>query len=215
MKSYPKSFDIRKSKISLKSKNSSFRSNKSNKSKKSKKSNKQNDENKNNDNEFIDYEDNYYGNEEEYNDIYEGDQNEILEAIFLETKNTEPNDLSENKINAYLDIINLDETKEKIWSYKCYEEICLIKLELDDNEEFIKFYKKLIEIAHLLKENMMPIYVKFTAEKFVNSIAKKKKISINHWLEDISKDFNVFQKDKVINSFSANITLHFLLLVNK
>ena len=49
----------------------------------------------------------------------------------------------------------------------------------------------------------MPVYIKFTVEKFVNSIAKKEKKSINHWFEDISKDFNVLQKDKVINSFEA------------
>ena len=192
--SFPKSFDIRKSNISTKkSKNNSFRSN------------KQNDENENNENEIIDYEENFDYENEDNNDNIEQEQNEILEAMFIEAKNTDPDDKSEKKINSYLDIINLDETKEKIYSYKCYEEICLIKLELNDNEEFIKFYKKLIEIAHLLQEKIMPIYVKFTAEKFVNLIAKKEKISINHWLEDISKDFNILQKDKVINSFAKQI----------
>ena len=36
------------------------------------------------------------------------------------------NAVNENKLNLYSDIISLDESKEKIWSYKCYHhEICL------------------------------------------------------------------------------------------
>ena len=37
-------------------------------------------------------------------------QEEVLESMFLETKNSE----NENKLNLYLDIISLDESKEKI-----------------------------------------------------------------------------------------------------
>ena len=61
----------------------------------------------------------------------------------------------------------------------------------------------------------MHSYVKFTTEKFVQGLSKKVKESINHWLEDIAKDFNINQKDKVINAFEANINLNFLLLANK
>ena len=61
----------------------------------------------------------------------------------------------------------------------------------------------------------MRTYVKYTAEAFIRELAKKVKESINHWLEDISKDFNIYQKDKVINAFEANINLNFLLLANK
>ena len=112
---------MRKTNISTKiSKNNSFRSN------------KQNDENENNENEII--EENFDYENEEDNDNIEQEQNEILEAMFIEAKNTDPDDKSEKKINSYLDIVNLDETKGKIYSYKCYEEICLIKLDLDDYE---------------------------------------------------------------------------------
>ena len=121
----------------------------------------------------------------------------------------------ENKINLYLDIINSDETKEKIWSYKCYEEICLFYLKFEEHKQFLIYYMKLREIAHLIEEKKMSSYIKFTAEEFVKQLSKKKKESINHWLEDISKDFNIYQKDKVINTFEANINLNFLLLANK
>ena len=41
--------------------------------------------------------------------------------MFIEAKNSENE--NENKINSYLEIIDLDETKEKILAYKCYEKI--------------------------------------------------------------------------------------------
>ena len=131
--------------------------------------------------------------------------------MFLEVKNSE----KENKIELYLDIINLDETKEKIWSYKSYEEICVIYIKNENHKLFLLYYNKLIEIAHFLEEKDIPIYVKFTAEKFVEEMTKKTKECINHWLEDICKDFNIFQKDKVINTFEAKFNLSFLCLANK
>ena len=42
--------------------------------------------------------------------------------MFIEAQNSE----EENKISLFSEIINIDETKEKIYSYKGYEEICLI-----------------------------------------------------------------------------------------
>ena len=40
----------------------------------------------------------------------------------------------------------------------------------------------------------MHSYVKYTAEAFVKGLSKKVKESINHWLDDIAKDFNIFIK---------------------
>lgn len=156
-----------------------------------------------------------YNEEYEYNseitDIVDAEQNDLLEAMFLEAKNSE----GQNKIELFLDIIESDETRGRTWSYRSHEEICLIFLESEEHEKFLFYYKKLIEVAHLIEENKMKDYVKSTAEKFVNVIVKKKKESINHWLEDISKDFNILQKDKVINTLEAGINLHFLLRVNE
>ena len=146
-------------------------------------------------------------------DYIEEEQTNILEELFIEAKNSENE--NENKINSYLEIVDLDETKEKLWAYKCYEEICLLYIESEEHEKFIIYYIKLREIAHLIEENKMRSYIKFTAEKFVQGLSKKEKESINHWLEDIAKDFNINQKDKVINAFEANINLNFLLLANK
>ena len=129
----------------------------------------------------------------------------------MRQKNSE----GQNKIELFLDIIESDETRGRSWSYRSHEEICLIFLESEEHEKFLFYYKKLIEVAHLIEENKMKDYVKSTAEKFVNVIVKKKKESINHWLEDISKDFNILQKDKVINTLEAGINLHFLLRVNE
>ena len=109
----------------------------------------------------------------------------------------------------------MDETKEKIYSYKGYEEICLICLKIEEHEKFIENYLKLRDVAHKMEESKMKNYIKYTAEKFIKEIIKKPKNSINHWLEDISKDFNIVQKDKIINTFEANINLHFLLVANK
>ena len=91
----------------------------------------------------------------------------------------------------------------------------LIYIEFEEHEQFIIYYNKLREISHLIEEKKMRSYVKYTAEAFVKGLSKKVKESINHWLEDIAKDFNNYQKDKVINAFEANINLNFLLLANK
>ena len=170
------------------------------------KGNKNSESNNNNEEEY-DY------NNNESIDYIEDEQINILEELFIEAKNSENE--YEKKINSYLEIIDLDETKEKLWAYKCYEEICLLYIESEEHEQFLIYYVKLREIAHLIEEKEMPSYVKFTAEKFVQGLSKKLKESINHWLEDIAKDFNINQTDKVINAFEANINLNFLLLANK
>lgn len=69
--------------------------------------------------EDYDYEDNY-----DEVDIVEKGQEEVLETMFIDAKNSK----GENQLSLYLDIIGLDESKEKVWSYKCYQEICLIYL---------------------------------------------------------------------------------------
>ena len=72
-------------------------------------------DNNNNDENNIDEEENYneiedYNYDEEENiDTVEKGQEEILEEMFLKVKQ----DPEENKIDSYLDIINLDESKEK------------------------------------------------------------------------------------------------------
>ena len=162
--------------------------------------------------EYNEYEDDYLNDDINEDDLEE-QQNDVLETMFIEAKNTEED--QSNKIDLFLDIISLDETKEKVWTYKCYEQICLIKIKKDDHDEFLVYYDKLRDIAHKLDEKKVSIYIKFTAEEFIKEIVKKTKVSINHWLEDISKDFNIFQKDKIINEFEAKINLNFLLIVNK
>jgi hypothetical protein len=112
--------------------------------------------------------------------------------MFLEAKNSE--DENENKIKLYLEIIDLDETKEKLWAYKCYEEICLLYIEVEDHDQFMIYYIKLREIAHLIEEKKMRTYVKFTTEEFVKQLSKKEKVSINHWLEDIEKILILIKK---------------------
>ena len=192
------SLDLKKNRTNI-SNNNYFKSNKN-----SEKNNSEN--NIINEEEYIDYNSN-----DESIDYIEEEQIIILEEMFIEAKSSE----NENKIKLYLEIAGLDETKEKLWAYKCYEEICLLNIELEEHEQFIIYYIKLREIAHLIEEKKMRIYIKFSAEKFVQGLSKKNKESINHWLEDISKDFNINQKDKVINAFEANINLNFLLLANK
>jgi len=169
------------------------------------KSFKNSENSNNNENEYNDY------NSSQSVDYVEEEQTNILEEMFIEAKNSE----DENKINLFLEIIDLDETKEKIYSYKCYGEICSLYIEFEEHEKFMIYYIKLREIAHLIEEKKMRTYVKFTTEEFVKRLSTKKKESINHWLEDISKDFNINQQDKVINAFEANINLNFLLLANK
>ena len=86
---------------------------------------KKNKTNDNNSKSFKNSE-NVNNNEEEYNDYnsnlsidyVEEEQTNIPEEMFIEAKNSEDG----NKINLFLEIIDLDETKEKIYSYKCYEE---------------------------------------------------------------------------------------------
>ena len=180
----------------------------SNSLKSNKNSGKNNSENIINEEEYIDY-------NNESIDYIEEEQINILEEMFIEAKNSENENENENKINLFLEIVDLDETKEKLWAYKCFEEICLLYMESEEHEHFTIYYIKLREIAHLIEEKKMRSYVKFTAEKFVQGLSQKEKESINHWLEDIAKDFNINQQDKVINAFEANINLNFLLLANK
>ena len=54
------------------------------------------------------------------------------------------------------------------------------------------------------------IYVEQTVIVFLNEIIKHCKESINHWLEDLTIDFNRLEQDKVINMFEAAINLNFL-----
>ena len=65
------------------------------------KNNNENEDNINEINEYYDYD------EDEDVDMVEKGQEEILEEMFLKIKQ----DKEGNKINAYLDIINLDESK--------------------------------------------------------------------------------------------------------
>lgn len=78
----------------------------------------------------------------------------FLEEMFLDVNHSE----SENKIELYLDIINLDKTKRKVWSYKCYEEICLIYTKNEQHELFLKYYIKSRETAHSSEDKDIPIY---------------------------------------------------------
>ena len=84
-----------------------------------------------------------YNEEYEYNseitDIVDAEQNDLLEAMFLEAKNSE----GQNKIELFLDIIESDETRGRSWSYRSHEEICLIFLESEEHENFLFYYKKL------------------------------------------------------------------------
>ena len=189
---------------------------KSNSSKSSggkKKSNKNSFASNQKSDDYNEYEDNMdYLNDDINEDALEEQQIDILESMFLEAKNNEE---EENKIDLFLDIVSLDETKEKKWTYKCYEEICLINIKKNEHDTFLIYYEKLRNIAHNLDEKEVRTYIKYTAEEFIKEIVKKKKASINHWLEDISKDFNIFQKDKIINEFEAKINLNFLLIANK
>ena len=103
--------------------------------------NKINSISSNNFEEDYDYEDNY----EEVDNV-EKAQEEVLETMFLDAKNSK----GENKLTLYLDIISLDESKEKIWSYKCYQEICLIYLQFEDHYMFTMYYKELMRAARTL-----------------------------------------------------------------
>ena len=120
--------------------------NKINIEKNKKNENDNNKENEDNINEIDDYYD--YGEDEDV-DMVEKGQEEVLEEMFIKVKQDKEGD----KINAYLDIVNLDESKQKIWSYKCYQEICLIYLQFEDHYSFPLYYKKLMEIAKTIDFN--------------------------------------------------------------
>ena len=164
--------------------------------------------------------DNYEYNEEDYenndymNDdiIDEGGQNDVLETMFLTTKNSNEDD--ESKIKSYLEAISLDENKEKIISYKCYEEICLICLENENHFLFSEYYRYLQNICKTLKENIISDYIKNTSRKFITEILTQKSISITHWLEDMTSNFDIKEKDKIKNMFEASIYLFFTKQVN-
>lgn len=155
----------------------------------------------------IDYD---YDNYDEYDDVdnVEKGQEEVLESMFINAKNSE----GENKISLYLDIISLDESKEKIWSYKCYQEICLIYLQFEDHYMFPLYYKRLMDVARTFDQKKLRPYIENTVTAFLNEIKNHFKESINHWLEDLTADFNRFEQDKVINMFEANINLKILQL---
>ena len=167
--------------------------------------NYENDINEINDEYYYDYADN------EIEDYVEKGQEEILENMFSNAKNS----VNENKINLYLDIINLDESKEKTWSYKCYQEICLIYLQFEDHLMFPLYYKKLMEVARTFDQSKLRPYVEQTVNIFINEIKSHCKESISHWIEDLTIDFNRFEQDKVINMFEFNINLKFLFLAKE
>ena len=166
---------------------------------------KNNNENEDNINEINDY---YDYDEDEDVDMVEKGQEEILEEMFLKIKQ----DKEGNKINAYLDIINLDESKQKIWSYKCYQEICLICLEFEDHLMFPSYYKKLMEVARTIDFKNLRPHVEATITLFLNEVFSHVNESISHWLEDLTEGFNRYQKDKVINMFEAIINLKIIVL---
>ena len=149
-----------------------------------------------------------YNDGEDDVDMVEKGQEEILEDMFLKIKQ----DKEGNKIDAYSDIINLDESKQKIWSYKCYTEICLIYLQFEDHLMFSEYYKKLMEMARTIDFKYLRPHVESTVVLFLNEILSHCSESISHWLEDLTERFNRFEKDKVINMFEAVINLKFLIL---
>ena len=159
------------------------------------------------DNNLDDYYDDNYDDYEEIDYVEKG-QEEILESMFLKAKNSE----NENKISLYLDIISSDESKEKRWSYKCYQEICLIYMQFEDHYMFSLYYKQLMNAARTFDNKKLRPYVEATVTAFLNEIKSHCKESINHWLEDLTIDFNRLEQDKVINMFEANFNLKYLIL---
>ena len=148
-----------------------------------------------------DYEDNY----DEVDNVEKG-QEEVLETMFLDAKNSK----GENKLSLYLDIISLDESKEKIWSYKCYQEICLIYLQFEDHYMFPMYYKELMRTARTLDDKKLRPYIENTVTLFLEEIRTHFQESISHWLEDLTYDFHLLEKDKVMNTFESQITLNYL-----
>ena len=150
-----------------------------------------------------DYEDNY----DEVDNVEKG-QEEVLETMFLDAKNSK----GENKLSLYLDIISLDESKEKIWSYKCYQEICLIYLQFEDHYMFPMYYKELMRTARTLDDKKLRPYIENTVTLFLEEIRTHFQESISHWLEDLTYDFHLLEKDKVMNTFESQINLKILIL---
>ena len=148
-----------------------------------------------------------YGEDENVDTVEKG-QEEILEEMFLKAKQ----DKEGNKLEAYLDIINLDESKEKIWSYKCYQEICLMYLEFEDHCMFPLYYKKLMDMGRTINFKYLRPHVESSITLFLNEIFSHCSSSVNHWLEDLTEGFNRFEQDKVINMFEAIINLKILVL---
>ena len=128
--------------------------------------------------------------------------------MFLKAKQ----DPEGNKIEAYLDIINLDESKEKVWSYKFYQEICLMYLQFEEHNKFPIYYKKLMEIGRTIDFEYLRPPVESSITLFLNEIFSHCNASVNHWLEDLTEGFNRFEKDKVINMLEAIINLKLLIL---
>ena len=154
------------------------------------------------------YYDEDYGDNYDEIDNVEAGQEEILETMFLNAKNSE----GENKIALYLDIIGLDESKEKVWSYKCYQEICLIYLQFEDHYMFSLYYKQLMNTARTFDYKKLRPYIEVTMTEFLCEIKNHCKESISHWLEDLTIDFNRREQDRVINMFEANFNLKYLIL---
>ena len=148
-----------------------------------------------------------YGYDEDVDQVEKG-QEEILEEMFLKTKE----DKNGNQINSYLDIINLDESKQKVWSFKCYQEICLIYLQFEDHYMFTLYYKKLMEMARTIEFKYLRPHVDACVTVFLNEIFSHCNESISHWLEVLTEKFNRFEEDKVLNTFEAVINLKIILL---
>ena len=110
---------------------------------------------------YNNYEDYDYNNDDNIDNV-QNDQEEILETMFINAKNS----VNENKINLYLDIISLDESKEKVWSYKCYQEICLICLQFEDHLMFPLYYKEIMKAVRTFDAKKLRIYVEQTVILF-------------------------------------------------
>jgi hypothetical protein len=150
--------------------------------------NKINSNASNNFEEDYDYEDNY----DEVDNV-EKAQEEVLETMFLDAKNSK----GENQLSLYLDIISLDESKEKIWSYKCYQEICWIYLQFEDHYMFPMYYKELMKVARTLDDKKLRPYIENTVTLFLEEIRTHFQESISHWLEDLTYDFHLLKKIKL------------------
>jgi len=150
----------------------------------------------------------YYEDNADEVDNVEKAQEEVLETMFIDAKNSK----GENKLSLYLDIISLDESKEKIWSYKCYQEICLIYLQFEDHYMFPMYYKELMRAARTLNDKKIRPYIENTVTLFLEEIKTHFPESISHWLEDLTYDFHLLEKDKVLNTFESQINLKILIL---